>query len=132
MIAPQPRSAGDPGRAIVGVGFLVVVAVALALIALGLDRPAEDVTIRELWLRPEAYDGRHVSVQGTLRVFLAGAPLQHYAVEDALHHRVGISGVDQSRLDQLVGRPVNVAGVLRISPLWGILIEVTTIEEPPP
>lgn len=129
MIAPRPPATGDPGRRIVVAGFLLILVAGLALAAWGWGQSEEQVTIRELWLRPEAHDGKRVAVQGTLRVFLAGTPQQHYAVEDARRHRVGVRGVAQTRLDQLIGRPVSVEGMLHITPDRGILIDVASIGE---
>lgn len=127
MSASQPSAEIDPGRRLVVAGFVLVLIIGLVLIALSWDRPAEQVSVRELWLRPEAHDGDRVAIEGTLRVFLDGTPLQHYAVEDARRNRVGIRGVERSRLDQLVDQPVSVEGRLRITTDRGILIDVTSI-----
>lgn len=129
MIDPRPPAMGDPGRRLVVAGFLLFLVAGLALAAWGWDRSVEQVAIRELWLRPEAHDGKRVAIEGTLRVFLAGTPGQHYAVEDASRHRVGVRGVERARLDQLVDRPVSVEGVLHITPDRGILIDVASIGE---
>lgn len=131
MSGARPPATRDPGRRIVVAGFLIILIAGLALVAWGWDHSAEQVTIRELWLRPEAHDGKRVAIQGTLRVFLAGTPGQHYAVEDTRHNRVGVRGVEQSRLDPLVDLPVSVEGVLRITSDRGILIDVASISEAP-
>lgn len=132
MIDPRPHATGDPGRHIVVAGFLLILAVGLPLIVWGWGRTTEPVSIRELWLRPEAHDGDRVAIEGTLRVFLAGTPRQHYAVEDPGRHRVGVRGVEQVRLDALVDLPVSVEGVLRVSAERGILIDVASITETAP
>lgn len=131
MIDSRPQAAGDPGRRIVLAGFLLVIVAGMGMIAWDRvrDRPAELVAIRELWLRPEAHDGQRVAIQGTLRVFLVGTPIQHYAVEDARHNRVGVRGVSRAQLDPLVGRPVDVEGTVHITAEGIILIDVTSISE---
>jgi len=131
MIDPRPQSTGDPGRRIVVLGFLITLAVGLALIAWGWGDRVEQVSIRELWLRPEAHDGKRVAIEGTLRVFLSGTPRQHYAVEDTRRNRVGVRGVERARLDQLVDQPVRVEGVLEISADRGNLIDVASISDAP-
>jgi hypothetical protein len=87
----------------------------------------ESVTVFQLWRSAEALDGRPVRTEGTVRVFLAGTPDEHYALEDADQHRVGIANVPRHRLAALVGTEVVVEGTARFTPERGVAVEVTTL-----
>lgn len=128
MMDTRNVGSADPGRRLVVAGFLVIVVAGLALIIWGWDRGVPTVEIHELWLRPEEHANKHIATTGTVRVFLAGTPMQHYAIEDAAQNRVGLRGVLQTRLDELVGLSVDVEGTLRVTPDRGILIDVSSIE----
>lgn len=128
MMDTQQIGNADPGRRIVVAGFLVLITAGLALIIWGWDRGVPTVAIHELWLRPEEHANEHIATSGTVRVFLVGTPMQHYAIEDAAQNRVGLRGVLQTRLDELVDVPVEVEGTLRVTPDRGILIDVSSIE----
>lgn len=129
MMEPQQVGSTDPGRRVVVAGFVVIVVVGLALIVWGWGRgTASNVSIHELWLRPEEHANERVSTIGTVRVFLVGTPMQHYAIEDAAQNRVGLRGILQTTLDELVDQEVRVEGTLRVTRDRGILIDVSSID----
>ena len=129
MMEPQQVGSTDPGRRVVVAGFVVIVVVGLALVVWGWGRgAASNVSIHELWLRPEEHANERVSTTGTVRVFLVGTPMQHYAIEDAAQNRVGLRGILQTTLDELVDQEVRVEGTLRVTRDRGILIDVSSID----
>lgn len=115
MDAAQPVTpAPDSGRRLVIVAFAVAVCIGLVLIIVGWGARdvTESVAIRDIWTRPERYLGDRVRTEGTLRVFLAGTELEHYAVEDVNQFRVGVQGVPLDELRALLDQPVRVEGNL--------------------
>jgi hypothetical protein len=54
--------------------------------------------------------------------------MQHYAIEDAAQNRVGLRGILQTTLDELVDQEVRVEGTLRVTRDRGILIDVSSID----
>jgi len=89
--------------------------------------PAE-VSPEQLWRSTEAYEGKVVRTSGVLRVFSAGTPDEHYAVEAEGQYRVGVKGVAADVLQALVNKPVQVEGVFRFREDFGIFIEVARFE----
>ncbi len=107
--------------------LLLVVGIPLAM-RIG-DRSSDptavvSATVRQLWLSPERYEGKHVATRGFVRVFLLGRSNEHFAVEQAGQHRVGLQGVAREQLLTLVGEEVAVEGVLRIEEGSGIYIHI--------
>lgn len=92
-------------------------------IACGPPEPAEEVPIKSLWHSRREYLGQRVSVDGTLKLFLKGEPKEHYAVESDDVYRVGVSGVERSKLDALLDAKVRAVGVFRFSEKRGGYLE---------
>lgn len=87
-----------------------------------------DVAIADLARDPESYQGREVTVRGTVVAFDAadGATRRHIAVEDAARNRVELLPI--SAAEPHVGRAVEVTGTFTFDPARGRAIEITTIE----
>jgi hypothetical protein len=82
------------------------------------------VTPRQLVESTDHFQGRLVRTQGVLRVFAAGTPDEHYAIEDAEENRIAVRNVPARRLTPLLGSEVEVVGVFRFVDGFGRAIEV--------
>ncbi len=100
-------------------GFALV----LALVACGSPGVPTDVELRVLASEQEAWDGRLVHVEGTLRTF---EEPRHYWVEDAELHRVEL--VPDDGLGLLVGRRVIVEGRFTFADDEGRRITIENLE----
>ena len=117
------------GRLRIGILVLLLTLVVVVLLTQRMSQPADtDVvvtpTVRQLWLSPETYLGKRVATSGTVRIFLAGFTNEHFAVEQAGQHRVGLQGIERARLMSLLDAEVAVEGVLRFEEGSGIYIQV--------
>ncbi len=113
----------------IGILVLLLTLAVVVLLTQRMSQPADtDVvvtaTVRQLWLSPEAYLGKRVATNGIVRIFLAGTANEHFAVEQAGQHRVGLQGVERARLLSLLDAEVAVEGVLRFEEGSGIYIQV--------
>ena len=80
------------------------------------------VTTQDLWLHRERWAGRRVETEGVLKVFLAGTPLRHYALEDG-RYRAGVVGLAPSAPAPLLGRRVLAVGVFVFDEKRGGVLE---------
>jgi hypothetical protein len=121
-------------------GRTAVAAAALAGAALlggilwGLGRLPAPVptTARTLWMSRETWAGRRVEVSGTLEVFAAGEPGEHWVLQDG-NFRVGVRGLSPAVLRPLVGRRVQARGVFAFSESYGdALMSPALTPEPAP
>ncbi len=113
----------------IGILVLLLAVILVTLAWQRMERLAETdavvtATVRQLWLSPESYEGKRVATSGIVRVFLAGSPNEHFVVEQAGQHRVGLQGVERAQLVSLLGALISVEGVLRIEEEVGIYIQV--------
>ncbi len=113
----------------IGILLLVLAVILVPLAWQRMERLADTdavvtATVRQLWLSPETYEGKRVATSGIVRVFLSGSPKEHFVVEQAGQHRVGLQGVERARLVSLLGALISVEGVLRIEEGVGIYIQV--------
>jgi hypothetical protein len=117
MTAPAkaPRSAA-------AVALLGAAVFAAALWGLSrLSRPVP-VTTKDLWLHRDRWTGRRVQVDGTLKIFLAGTKLQHYALEDR-SFRVGVVGLPSAALTPLLDHRLRATGVFVFDETRGGVLE---------
>jgi len=87
------------------------------------SEPFQVVPIKSLWQSREAYLGKRVRVDGTLKLFLKGEPKEHYAIESSDVFRVGVSGVKQSELEAYLGAKVRAEGRFRFNEKRGGYLE---------
>ena len=97
------------------------------LVACAPPEPAEKVPIKTFFHSRRAYLGKRVEVEGILKLFLKGTAKEHCAIESDDVFRVGVSGVERSELDALIGAAVRAVGVFRFNEKRGGYLESASL-----
>ncbi len=108
----------------VGIALLLAIVVAGAVVARFSPGSPQAIEIREVWEHHELYEGKSLSVSGTLRRFLAGLPKEHYAVESSDAYRIG---VESTGLEALEGLTVTAEGPVIFDEESGLRLEPATV-----